>query len=47
MPASTPADEGYIATLLDLGRPPVAGLVEAARELARIEEEMNRCPPSP
>jgi DNA-binding SARP family transcriptional activator/tetratricopeptide (TPR) repeat protein len=47
MPAGTPADEGYIATLLDLGRPPVAGLVEAARELARIEEEMNRCPPSP
>ena len=28
--------EGYLANLVDLGRPPVVGLVEPARELARI-----------
>jgi tetratricopeptide (TPR) repeat protein len=38
--------EGYTATLVDLGRPPVAGLVEPQRELARIEEEAMRCLPS-
>jgi tetratricopeptide (TPR) repeat protein len=36
--------EGYTAALLDLGRPPVVGLVEPARELAAVEEEMS-CPP--
>jgi hypothetical protein len=29
--------EGYLANLLDLGRPPVLGLVEPQRELDRIE----------
>ena len=28
--------EGYLASLVDLGRPPVVGLVEPARELARL-----------
>jgi hypothetical protein len=28
--------EGYLANLLDLGRPPVLGLVEPQRELDRI-----------
>ncbi|WP_433303546.1 ATP-binding protein [Actinoplanes sp. CA-030573] len=45
MPAGASA-EGYTAALLDLGRPPVAGLVEPRRELERIEEEL-RCPASP
>jgi DNA-binding SARP family transcriptional activator/tetratricopeptide (TPR) repeat protein len=31
--------EGYFAVLVDLGRPPVVGLVEPARELTRIERE--------
>jgi len=31
--------EGYLATLVDLGRPPVIGLVEPARELARVERD--------
>ncbi len=30
------AGEGYVASLVDLGRPPIVGLVEPARELARI-----------
>jgi hypothetical protein len=38
--------EGYTATLVDLGRPPVVGLVEPQRELTRIEEEAMRCLPS-
>ena len=29
--------EGYLANLLDLGRPPVLGLVEPQRELDRIQ----------
>jgi hypothetical protein len=33
--------EGYTATLLDLGRPPVVGLVEPARELQLIEQAMT------
>jgi DNA-binding SARP family transcriptional activator/tetratricopeptide (TPR) repeat protein len=39
--ASVPAytAEGYLANLVDLGRPPVVGLVEPARELARIAED--------
>jgi DNA-binding SARP family transcriptional activator/tetratricopeptide (TPR) repeat protein len=45
VPATATA-EGYTATLLDLGRPPVVGLVEPHRELARIEEEVRTCPPS-
>ena len=31
--------EGYLANLVDLGRPPVVGLVEPARELARIARD--------
>jgi hypothetical protein len=31
--------DGYLAGLVDLGRPPVVGLVEPARELTRIEHE--------
>jgi tetratricopeptide (TPR) repeat protein len=31
--------EGYLANLVDLGRPPVVGLVEPARELSWIEHE--------
>ncbi len=34
-----PADGAYAAVLVDLGRPPVAGLVEPDRELARLAEE--------
>jgi len=33
--------EGYTATLVDLGRPPVAGLVEPRRELERVESAMT------
>ena len=33
--------EGYLANLVDLGRPPVVGLVEPARELTRIEHERD------
>jgi len=36
---STATLEGYFANLVDLGRPPVVGLVEPARELARIDRE--------
>jgi hypothetical protein len=35
--------EDYTAALLDLGRPPVVGLVEPGRELARVEKVMT-CP---
>jgi hypothetical protein len=34
--------EGYFANLVDLGRPPVVGLVEPTRELARIEHERSQ-----
>jgi hypothetical protein len=37
--------EGYTAALVDLGRPPVVGLIEPARELTAIEKEMTSCPP--
>jgi hypothetical protein len=39
-----PADEGgeeFVANLLDLGRPPVVGLVEPVRELARVSAELE------
>jgi len=42
--------EGYLANLLDLGRPPVLGLVEPQRELDRIQalrEELGTRPGSP
>ncbi len=35
--AAGEAGDGYLASLVDLGRPPIIGLVEPARELARIE----------
>lgn len=31
----------YVANLVDLGRPPVQGLVEPARELERVEAELR------
>ena len=31
--------EAYMSNLVDLGRPPVAGLTEPARELERVEAE--------
>jgi hypothetical protein len=33
--------DGYTAALLDLGRPPVAGLVEPQRELARVRTALT------
>ncbi|HEV7963513.1 MAG TPA: AAA family ATPase [Actinoplanes sp.] len=39
--ASGVTAEGYMAALLDLGRPPVVGLVEPHRELARIEAALS------
>ena len=53
------AGEEFMAALVDLGRPPVVGLVEPDRELARVLEELRelaepaekdeeaRCPSSP
>jgi DNA-binding SARP family transcriptional activator/tetratricopeptide (TPR) repeat protein len=38
-PVSENTADGYLAGLVDLGRPPVVGLVEPARELTRIEHE--------
>ena len=38
----TYASEGYLAGLLDLGKPPVVGLVEPAKELAKITAELER-----
>ncbi len=32
---------GYVATLIDLGRPPVSSLVEPARELANVSAELS------
>jgi Tetratricopeptide repeat len=37
----------YVATLADLGRPPVAGLVEPARELERVLAELESLPAMP
>ena len=41
---SSETAEGYLATLVDLGRPPIVGLVEPARELARIDEVRRTLP---
>ncbi len=38
MDADSATADGYLANLVDLGRPPVIGLVEPVRELARIDE---------
>jgi tetratricopeptide (TPR) repeat protein len=45
------AGAGYVAALIDLGRPPVSSLVEPARELAIVSDELsqirsNSCRPS-
>lgn len=40
VPAEGEGDR-YVATLTDLGRPPVAGLVEPARELERVQAELE------
>jgi len=37
--ASGMTAEGYLATIVDLGRPPVVGLVEPSRELIRLGED--------
>jgi len=41
--SASAADDGaaYLANLVDLGRPAITGLVEPARELARIESELE------
>jgi hypothetical protein len=39
--ATTDGDR-YAATLTDLGRPPVAGLVEPERELERVLADLRR-----
>ena len=41
---TTATSEGYFANLVDLGRPPVVGLVEPEYELARIESERAALP---
>ena len=40
--------DGYMATIVDLGRPPVVGLVEPERELTRVIEALQEmtCPSS-
>jgi DNA-binding SARP family transcriptional activator/tetratricopeptide (TPR) repeat protein len=38
---SRQAGAGYVASLIDLGRPPVCSLVEPARELAAVEAELS------
>ncbi len=45
------AGAGYVAAIIDLGRPPVSSLVEPARELAIVSDELsqirsNSCRPS-
>jgi len=34
------AGQGYVAALIDLGRPPVAALVEPAKELAALRADI-------
>lgn len=34
--------EGYVANLVDLGRPPVAGLIEPSRELDRVLADLEK-----
>jgi hypothetical protein len=35
------AGAGYVASLIDLGRPPVSSLVEPDRELAAVSAELS------
>lgn len=39
--------EGWVANIVDLGRPPVLGLLEPARELERIQAELTRLTTAP
>ena len=39
-PDSRQAGAGYVASLIDLGRPPVSSLVEPARELAAVRRDL-------
>ena len=43
-----PADvgESWMANIVDLGRPPVVGLIEPARELERLRAELERLAPT-
>jgi hypothetical protein len=41
------AGEDYLAALVDLGRPPVVGLIEPQRELAAIDRERALLAASP
>ncbi|MGH2942051.1 MAG: AAA family ATPase, partial [Solirubrobacteraceae bacterium] len=41
------AGEGWVANIVDLGRPPVLGLVEPAREVERIQAEITRLTTAP
>jgi hypothetical protein len=45
--ADEEAGDGYLASLVDLGRPPIIGLVEPARELARIAAYAAHLDPQP
>jgi hypothetical protein len=36
--------EGYMGSLVDLGRPPVVGLVEPQRELDRLARDLDSLP---
>ncbi|MGE3138758.1 MAG: AAA family ATPase [Thermoleophilia bacterium] len=45
MAAQPRGGEGYAAVLVDLGRPPVAGLVDPAREAARVAEDRRSAIP--
>lgn len=43
----TDAGEGWVANIVDLGRPPVLGLLEPARELERIQAELAQLATAP
>ena len=40
-PDSQQAGAGYVASLIDLGRPPISSLAEPARELAIVRDELS------
>jgi hypothetical protein len=39
--SQAPPGDAYAAILVDLGRPPIAGLVEPARELDRLAHDRD------
>jgi tetratricopeptide (TPR) repeat protein len=45
--AAAATGDGYLANMVDLGRPPVVGLVEPDRELARIVRALSSLDPEP